>query len=138
MNLPELQSCLDRLGVKLSLRLVVDAPTGALTPEIKSALVNHKPDLLSRLAGVGFQSESAPPRAGEMMSSQCGDSGIVRSNTGIVTDSAAMPTSFALFGAADLTDDYVRQERAAIMEFDGGLTRAVAERAAGQHIDNGT
>jgi hypothetical protein len=46
VTLPELQSCLERLGVKLSLRLVVDAPAGAMTPEVKEALATHKPSLL--------------------------------------------------------------------------------------------
>jgi TubC N-terminal docking domain len=51
MTLPELNACLERLGVKLSLRLVVDAPAGALTPEVKAALATHKPALLALLAG---------------------------------------------------------------------------------------
>jgi hypothetical protein len=50
MTFPELQSCLDRLGVKLSIRLVVDAPAGAMTPEVKDALATHKPTLLALLA----------------------------------------------------------------------------------------
>jgi hypothetical protein len=43
---------LDRLGVKLSLRLVVDAPVGVMTEELKAALLAHKPRLLALLAGV--------------------------------------------------------------------------------------
>jgi hypothetical protein len=50
MTLPELQTCLERLGVKLSLRLVVDAPAGVMTPEVKHALATHKPALLAMLA----------------------------------------------------------------------------------------
>jgi hypothetical protein len=50
MTLPELQSCLDRLGVKLSLKLVVDAPARVISPEIKAALATHKPRLLVLLA----------------------------------------------------------------------------------------
>jgi hypothetical protein len=50
MTLPELQSCLDHLGVNLSVRLVVDAPAGAMTPEVKEALATHKPTLLALLA----------------------------------------------------------------------------------------
>jgi hypothetical protein len=42
---------LDHLGVKLSLRLVVDAPAGVMTEEIKAALAAHKPHLLAMLAG---------------------------------------------------------------------------------------
>ena len=59
MTLPELQSCLDHLGVTLSLRLVVDAPAGVLTPEVRSALADHKPALLGLLVGV--ETESSPP-----------------------------------------------------------------------------
>jgi hypothetical protein len=43
---------LEQLGVELSLRLVVDAPGGTLTPEIKAALGTHKNTLLALLAGV--------------------------------------------------------------------------------------
>jgi TubC N-terminal docking domain len=49
MTLHELNACLERLEVKLSLRLVVDAPAGAITPEVKAALADHKPALLARL-----------------------------------------------------------------------------------------
>jgi hypothetical protein len=53
MTLPELQACLDRLGFRLSargVRLQFQCPKGVLTPEIKSALVIHKPALLASLA----------------------------------------------------------------------------------------
>ncbi len=46
MTLPELSCRLDELGVLLSVRLVVDAPRGVLTPEITDALKDHKPLLL--------------------------------------------------------------------------------------------
>jgi hypothetical protein len=49
MILPELKSCLFFLGVKLSVRLHIDAPAGVLTPEIKAALAHHRPVLLSWL-----------------------------------------------------------------------------------------
>jgi tubulysin polyketide synthase-like protein len=49
MTLSELVETLDVRGVKLTLRLVVDAPRGALTDQIKSALAAHKPSLLARL-----------------------------------------------------------------------------------------
>jgi hypothetical protein len=51
MTLPELQACLERLGVKLSLRLVVDAPAGVVTADIRDALAAHKPRLLTFLSG---------------------------------------------------------------------------------------
>lgn len=50
MTLPELTEALDALGVRLSVRLVVDAPRGVLTPEIRDALAVHKPLLLLRLS----------------------------------------------------------------------------------------
>jgi hypothetical protein len=49
MTLPELLDHLDRDGIHLEAiegRLRVDAPIGALTAEIKSALAEHKPQLL--------------------------------------------------------------------------------------------
>jgi hypothetical protein len=49
MNLPELVEALEARGVKLSLRLVVDAPRGTLTDDIKAALAAHKPALSARL-----------------------------------------------------------------------------------------
>src|SRR6516165_3448036 len=49
MTLPEVIAALDDRGVKLSLRLVVDAPRGAMTDELRRALAEHKPSLLARL-----------------------------------------------------------------------------------------
>jgi hypothetical protein len=54
MTLPELQACLDRLGVRVSAcedRLHYQAPKGVLTQEIKAALACHKTALLALLAG---------------------------------------------------------------------------------------
>src|SRR4051794_35649655 len=50
MTLPELTTCLDALDIRLSLRLVVDARRGAVTPEVKAALQAHRSALLVRLA----------------------------------------------------------------------------------------
>jgi hypothetical protein len=50
MTLAILIATLDARGVRLSVRLVVDAPRGVLTPEIKAALADHKSLLLLRLA----------------------------------------------------------------------------------------
>ncbi len=49
MTLYELVETLDVRGVKLSLRLRVNAPAGVITPEIKAELARHKPSLLARL-----------------------------------------------------------------------------------------
>jgi hypothetical protein len=58
MTLDDLTAALDGMGVNLSLRLVVDAPTGALTSEIKAALKAHKPTLVARLASVEVSSKT--------------------------------------------------------------------------------
>ena len=53
MTLPELEACLDHLGVRLSARedrLHYQAPKGVMTPELKAWLVIHKAALLARLA----------------------------------------------------------------------------------------
>ena len=104
MTLPELQSCLNSLGIKLSLRLVVDAPAGVMTTELRGALATHKPRLLALLSGVGSSIDPAPPDRFQDLRERL----------------AAMPV-----------DDYAVEERAAIMEFDGGLPREEAERRAG-------
>jgi TubC N-terminal docking domain len=60
MTLDALTATLAERGVNLSLRLVVDAPTGALTSEIKTALKAHKPDLVARLALVDVRCDPKP------------------------------------------------------------------------------
>jgi hypothetical protein len=50
VTLLELIADLGARGVSLTARLVVDAPAGAMTPEILAALTDHKPRLLHRLA----------------------------------------------------------------------------------------
>ena len=68
MTLPELQACMDRLGIKLSLRLVIDAPAGVMTEEVMAALADHKPRLLAMLGG---ESPAPwPPRSAELASWQ--------------------------------------------------------------------
>lgn len=49
MNLPTLFETLEARGVGLSLRLVVDAPAGALDDKIRAALAEQKPHILARL-----------------------------------------------------------------------------------------
>jgi TubC N-terminal docking domain len=49
MTLAALIAALDARGVGLSARLVVDAPAGVLTPELREALAEHKPLLLQRV-----------------------------------------------------------------------------------------
>jgi hypothetical protein len=59
MTLSDLTSALDAAGVKLGLRLVVDAPEGALTDDLRLALKDHRDLLLAHLAGP--PPELAPP-----------------------------------------------------------------------------
>jgi hypothetical protein len=50
MTLPELHALLDRLGIVLSVRgdrLHYQAPPGVMTPEVRTALADHKPALLA-------------------------------------------------------------------------------------------
>jgi hypothetical protein len=56
---------LGRLGVKLSAQLVVDAPVGEMTEEIKAALAAHKPALLALLDRVDDRTDSAGPPVGK-------------------------------------------------------------------------
>ncbi len=50
LDLPGLLATLETLGIRLSLRLVVDAPAGTMNPTIRDALAAHKPLLVSKLA----------------------------------------------------------------------------------------
>jgi hypothetical protein len=50
MTLPALANRLEAAGVKLTLRLVVEALPGALTSELKAALAAHRASLLMALA----------------------------------------------------------------------------------------
>src|SRR5512135_2439805 len=49
MTLPDLISALGAQGVRLSARLVVDAPSGALTPELRGVLAAHKVPILEKI-----------------------------------------------------------------------------------------
>jgi hypothetical protein len=62
MTLYDLKQALDAKGVKLSLRLGVDAPAGAITDDLRAALVAHKPHLLADL-GRKAQWEALEPKA---------------------------------------------------------------------------
>jgi hypothetical protein len=55
MNLPELQTCVVKLGIVLSAvdgKLIVNAPAGVITPELRATLLDHKPALLAHLTGL--------------------------------------------------------------------------------------
>ena len=49
MTLAELLETLNAQDVRLSLRLVANAPDGVITTELRTALTDHKPSLLARL-----------------------------------------------------------------------------------------
>ncbi len=55
LDLPGLLATLETLGIRLSLRLVIDAPRGVLTNDLKAALAAHKPLLVARLAAADIQ-----------------------------------------------------------------------------------
>lgn len=50
MTLRALVADLESVGVRLSLRIVVDAPAGSVTPEHLAALAEYKPAILMKLA----------------------------------------------------------------------------------------
>ena len=56
MTLPELMDALNDLRVSFSVRLVIDAPAGVITPEIRQSLADHKLEIIARLV----QRDSAP------------------------------------------------------------------------------
>jgi hypothetical protein len=64
MTLPELDAELAASGVRLSLRLVVDAPRGALDETLRTALAELKPMLVHRLAREALWAELADWRWG--------------------------------------------------------------------------
>jgi hypothetical protein len=64
MTMPELMHACEALGVKLSLRLVVDAPRGALGDEHREALQAHRTALLVHLARREQWAELSPLRWG--------------------------------------------------------------------------
>jgi hypothetical protein len=49
MTLPELMQALEERGIRIALKLTYEAPAGALTEELQSALAAWKPQLLERL-----------------------------------------------------------------------------------------
>ena len=61
MTLHELMHELSNRDIKLSVRLVGDAPKGGLTDELREALTFHKPHLLARL-GRDLQWEALNPK----------------------------------------------------------------------------
>lgn len=75
MNLTELVRALDEAGVRLSLRLVVDAPAGALDGRLRGGIAEHRARLIERLGreaswtelergrwGPALDAAAAPPR----------------------------------------------------------------------------
>jgi len=61
VTLHDLKLALNARGVRLTLRLKVDAPRGALTDELRAALAVHKPHILAAL-GRAAQWEALEPK----------------------------------------------------------------------------
>jgi hypothetical protein len=74
MTLPELFACIWQRDIRLGTRegkLTIDAPVGALTDDIKTALAVHRSRLLALMAGVDVETEPPasmlwPPRPAEL------------------------------------------------------------------------
>jgi hypothetical protein len=64
VTFPVLLSAIDTAGIRLSASLVVDAPAGALTPELREAMSARKPLLLQRVVREMVWAELAPLRWG--------------------------------------------------------------------------
>lgn len=105
MTLPDLMHALDTQGVRLSARLVVDAPAGAVTPELRDALAEHKPALLRRVVRAMAWDELAALRWGPAV----GDPA-----PGIAIDRPDRGRMLAAALAADRDDAYAVAERRAI------------------------
>jgi hypothetical protein len=89
MTLPEFQACLDRLGVFLAAKdgkLLVDAPLGSMTADLRAELRRHKPALLIHLTA-GYvknvidmedaRSEAAASAQGERDRCSCGSRDLI-------------------------------------------------------------
>jgi hypothetical protein len=73
MTLHDLTHELARLDVKLGLRLVVDAPRGAVADELRAALAAHKPHLLARLGRAAQWAALAAQRWGPALDEPVAD-----------------------------------------------------------------
>src|SRR5947208_300012 len=104
MSLPNMLATLDTLGINLSVRLVVDAPAGVVTPEIRDALSAYKVLLLERVVREMRWAELSLLRWGPAVGDP--EPGIVNNRPG------AAPTPAALEVVAD--GPYAVAEREAI------------------------
>jgi hypothetical protein len=80
MTLPELAATLDTRRISLTARLVVDAPAGVMTPELRAALEKHKPRLLLALAQELLWNELARQRWSNQRADPTPDIDIVKPN----------------------------------------------------------
>jgi hypothetical protein len=78
MTLPDLAEALDAIGVSLSARLVVDAPEGAMTPDLRAALAEHKVLILQRVVREMTWSDLARKRWGNQLADPTPDIDIFR------------------------------------------------------------
>jgi hypothetical protein len=105
VTLPDLAATLDDLGVRLSVRLVVDAPRGVLSEEIKTALSAHKVLVLQRVVRELVWAELSTCRWGPVAADP---------TPGIIIDRPDPARRVAAFEAADRHDSYAVAEREAI------------------------
>jgi hypothetical protein len=74
MTLADLLTGLESVGIRLRVRLVVEAPLGVVTPQFRAAIEKHKPLLMYRLAQQGACEELATWRwAGAQAATQVAD-----------------------------------------------------------------
>lgn len=113
MTLADLVTAVEASGIRLSLRLVVDAPAGIVGPEIRDALRQHKPHLLVRLASEAQWQASRATRWGPAVGDP--EEGVnVRA-----PDPTGREGRLASILAAAPRDHYAVAERAALIE-EGG------------------
>src|SRR4051794_371934 len=89
MTLPDLMHTLDARGVRLSARLVVDAPAGAVTQELRDALASHKLLLIQEVVREALWADLSTWRWGQA----CGDP-----TPGIILDGRSVRTEDELRG----------------------------------------
>lgn len=113
-------------------KLKIDAPRGILTAEILEALSTHKPEILEVLTRprLGAPVRPVPVRGGELTRcawDNCGGELVTRASLQVCI---RCMTWYIPAGPVSEDDQAALNERAAIHEYEGGLSREVAEMFA--------